>query len=166
MEGGIPAKHTIRPFRKMVNEILRDRNTDVDFRGQSHSHETYEFRTDRDARLYKNSKVSESKLVYLGHVLKENRKGLTIDIGVTLVDCMAERDAAKTMSGRRSGRKRRMLGGDKGYDDGGFAKELGEMTIKQRSGKSVAGRTTRNEGYAVAKGNGNASKKSSVMQGR
>jgi len=87
-----------------------DRNSDVDFRGQTRSNDTHASKTDGDARLYKKSKGSESKLAYLGHVLMENRNGLAVDVEVTLAGGTAERDAATTMAGRLAGRKRRTLG--------------------------------------------------------
>jgi transposase len=132
-----------------------DRNPDVDFRGQMRSNDTHESKTDGDARLYKKSNGSESKLAYLGHVLMENRSGLAVDVEVTLASGTAERDAAKTMSGRLEGRKRRTLGADKGYDAADFANDLREMDItphiaQKKGGKSVDGRTTRHEGYAIS----------------
>ena len=132
-----------------------DRNPDVDFRGQARSNETHESTTDGDARLYKKSKGSESKLAYLGHVLMENRNGLAVDVEVTLAGGTAERDAAKTMVGRLEGRNRRTLGADKGYDAAEFAADLREMKItphiaQRKGGKSVDGRTTRHKGYAVS----------------
>lgn len=132
-----------------------DRNPDVDFRGQTRSNDTHASKTDSDARLYKKSKGSESKLAYLGHVLMENRNGLAVDVEVTLATGTAERDAATVMAGRLKGRKRRTLGADKGYDAAEFADDLREMAItphiaQKKGGKSVDGRTIRHEGYAVS----------------
>jgi transposase len=132
-----------------------DRNADVDFRGQTRSNDTHESKTDGDARLYKKSKGSESKLAYLGHVLMENRNGLAVDVEVSLAGGTAERDAATAMAGRLAGRKRRTLGADKGYDAADFAKDLREMQITphiagRKGGRSVDGRTTRHEGYAIS----------------
>jgi transposase len=132
-----------------------DKNPDVDFRGQKRSNDTHESKTDGEARLYKKSKGSESKLAYLGHVLMENRNGLAVDVEVTLASGTAERDAAKTMAGRLKDRKRRTLGADKGYDAAEFAKDLREMEItphiaQKKNGKSLDGRTTRHEGYAIS----------------
>lgn len=132
-----------------------DRNPDVDFRGQTRSNDTHESKTDADARLYKKSKGSESKLAYLGHVLMENRNGLAVDVEVTLANGTAERDAAKTMVGRLAGKKRRTLGADKGYAVAAFAEGLREMEItphiaQKKIGKAVDGRTTRHEGYAIS----------------
>jgi len=186
MEDRIPARRPIRPFKEMVNEILRDmdddfdglsicfglrscsfqpkedekggsrlqggdRNPDVNFRGQTRSNDTHESKTDGDAPLYKKSKGLESKLAYLWHVLMENRNGLSVDVGVPLAGGAAERDAAKTMAGRLPGRRRRVLGPDKGYDAVDFATDLREIGItphivQKKGGKSADGRTTRHEG--------------------
>lgn len=132
-----------------------DRNPDVDFRGQERSNDTHESKTDGEARLYKKSRGSESKLAYLGHVLMENRNGLAVDVEVTLASGTAERDAATTMAGRLKGKKRRTLGADKGYDASEFAKDLRGMEItphiaQRKGGKAVDGRTTRHAGYAIS----------------
>jgi len=132
-----------------------DRNPDVDFRGQARSNDTHESKTDGDARLYRKSNGAESKLVYLGHVLMENRNSLVVDTEVTLASGTAERDAAKTIVGRLRGRKRRTLGADKGYDAAEFAATLREKNITphiaaRKGGKSVDGRTTRHESYAIS----------------
>lgn len=132
-----------------------DRNPDVDFRGQTRSNDTYESKTDGDARLYRKSNGSESKLAYLGHVLMENRNGLVVDTEVTLASGTAERDAAKAMVGRLPGRKRRTLGADKGYDAAEFATALRQKNITphiaaRKGGKSVDGRTIRHKGYAIS----------------
>lgn len=132
-----------------------DRNPDVDFRGQKRSNDTHASKTDGEARLYKKSRGAESKLAYLGHVLMENRNGLAVDVEVTLASGTAERDAAKVMTGRLKGRKRRTLGADKGYDAAEFAKDLRDLEItphiaQKKGGKSVDGRTTRHEGYAIS----------------
>jgi len=132
-----------------------DRNPDVDFRGRKRSNNTHESTTDGEARLYKKTRGAESKLAYLGHVLMENRNGLAVDVEVTLASGTAERDAAIAMAGRLKGTKRRTLGADKGYDAAEFADDLRNMAItphiaQRKGGKSVDGRTTRHEGYAIS----------------
>jgi transposase len=130
-------------------------NPDVDFRGQARSNDTHESKTDKDARLYRKSNGTESKLAYLGHVLMENRNGLAVDVEVTLATGTAEREAALAMARRLEGRKRRTLGADKGYDAHAFAEGLRDLNItphiaQRKGGKSVDGRTTRHEGYEVS----------------
>jgi transposase len=130
-------------------------NPDVDFRGEPRSNDTHESKTDPEARLYKKTKGSESKLAYLGHVLMENRNGMAVDVEVTLAGGTAERDAALSMAKRLEGLKRRTLGADKGYDARAFAEGLRELNITphialRKGGKAVDGRTTRHEGYAIS----------------
>ena len=131
------------------------RDPDVDFHGQERTNDTHESRTDPEARLYKKSKGSESKLAYQGHVLMENRNGLAVDVEVTLASGTGERDAAVSMAGRLKGRKRRTMGADKGYDAKDFADDLRALKITphiagKKDGRSVDGRTTRHAGYAVS----------------
>src|SRR5439155_13335823 len=54
-------------------------NPTVDFRGEKRSNSTHASTTDPDARLYRKSFGTESKLCYAGHVLMENRNGLAIN---------------------------------------------------------------------------------------
>lgn len=101
------------------------------------------------------SALTEAKLAYLGHVLMENRNGLAVDVEVTLADGRAERRAALLMAGRIPGSQRCTLGADKGYDAHSFAEELRDLNItphiaSKKNSKSVDGRTTRHEGYAVS----------------
>jgi transposase len=131
------------------------RNPEIDFHGERRANDTHESQTDKEARLYKKSKGSEAKLAYLGHVLMENRNGLAVDVEVTLADGTAEREAALAMAERIPGSGRCTLGADKGYDARGFAEELREMNITphialKKNGKSVDGRTTRHDGYAIS----------------
>lgn len=131
------------------------RNPERDFHGEQRKNATHESKTDKEARLYKKAKGSESKLAYMGHVLMENRNGLAVDIEVTPANGKAERSAALKMASRLPGTRRLTLGADKGYAAKEFATELREMNItphiaRRKRGKSVDGRTTRHEGYAVS----------------
>ncbi len=74
-----------------------DDDDGTDSRGQKRSNDTHQSTTDPDARLYKKSYDTESKLSYLGHALVENRNGLIAAAMVTLADGYAERDAALLM---------------------------------------------------------------------
>jgi len=132
-----------------------DRNPDVDFRGQKRSNDTHQSMTDKESRLFKKTRGSESKLAYQGHVLMENRNGLAVDVEVTLAGGSAERDAALAMMTRLPGRRRRTLGADKGYDATAFAEALRELNVTphiavRSNGKSVDGRTTRHAGYQIS----------------
>lgn len=131
------------------------RNPERDFHGEQRKNATHESKTDKDARLYKKAKGSESKLTYMGHVLMENRNGLAVDIEVTQANGKAERSAALKMASRLPGTRRLTLGADKGYAAEEFATELRQMNItphiaRRKRGKAVDGRTTRHKGYAVS----------------
>jgi hypothetical protein len=130
------------------------RNPEVDFRGEKRTNETHKSSTDLSARLYTKSKGLEAKPAYLGHVLMENRNGLAVDVEVTLASGIAEREAALTMTERLAGKKYRTLGADKRYDFSDFADDLREQNItphiaQRKLSKSIDGRTTRHEGYAI-----------------
>lgn len=131
------------------------RDPERDFHGEQRKNATHESKTDKEARLYKKSKGSESKLAYMGHILMENRNGLAVDIEVTQANGKAERSAALKMAGRLPDNRRLTLGADKGYAASEFAAELREMNItphiaRRKRGKAVDGRTTRHEGYAIS----------------
>ena len=71
-----------------------------------------------DARLYKKSYGTESKLSYLGHALVENRNGLIAAAMVTHAEGYAERDAALIMldAQQKGGTRRITVGADRAYD--------------------------------------------------
>jgi transposase len=77
-----------------IGGCIKAKNPDVDFRGRERSNDTHASTTDPDARLYKKSAGSESKLGYLGHILTENRNGLVVDTALTFATGTAEREAA------------------------------------------------------------------------
>jgi transposase len=135
----------------------RDRNGDVDFRGQKRSNATHASTTDPQARLYRKGKGKPAQLCYMGHALMENRNGLIVEAELTRADGYAERAAAITMIERHSpGSGRRLtLGADKGYDAAGFVAELRRMCVTphiaaKAKGSAIDGRTTRHAGYAVS----------------
>lgn len=97
------------------------------------------------------------------HVLMENRNGLAVDAVLSHATGTAEREAALTMVGRRSGRRRITLGVDKAFDVGDFVKALRSrrvtphVAIDGRVSKlgvvrrtEVDGRTTRHTGYRIS----------------
>jgi transposase len=73
------------------------------FHDEKRSNETHESTTDPDARLYKKSYGTESKLAYLGHVLVENRNGLIAAATVTQADGYAEREAGRPFATHHGG---------------------------------------------------------------
>jgi transposase len=132
-------------------------NPSLDVRGERRTNATHASTTDPDARLYKKAKGQEAKLVYLGHVLMENRHGLVVDTRVTHATGTAEREAALTMAEAIPGQQRVTLGADKNDDTRDFVRELRELRVtphvtQNTSGRSSAidGRTTRHPGYALS----------------
>ncbi len=133
------------------------KNPDVDFKGRTRSNDTHASTTDLDARLFKKSVGSASKLGYLGHVMTENRNGLVVDSELTLATGTAEREAALAMVGRLRDGARITLGADKGYDAAEFVEELRSLNVTPHIAQNttyrrsaIDARTTRHEGYQIS----------------
>lgn len=131
------------------------RNPSSNFRGKKLKNQPHESKTDPDARLYRRGPGNEAKLVYLGHVLMENRNGLIVDTRVTHATGRAEREAALEMLETIPGSKRITVGADKGYDAKSFINDLRQRSITPhiaaRAGSSgIDRRTTRHPGYATS----------------
>ena len=134
------------------------KNPDVDYHGERRRNETHASRTDPEARLMRKGRGKETKLCYAGHVLMENRNGLVVDIDLTQATGRAERETALVMLDRLPRRKRRRtLGGDKGYDTREFVAELRQRKVtphvtQNQSGRrsAIDGRTTSHAGYRVS----------------
>jgi hypothetical protein len=140
-----------------TTQTSKDRNAEVDFRGQKRSNETHRSVTDPQARLYRKGKGKPSQLCFMGHALMENRSGLIVEAELTQADGHAERAAAIAMIERHSpGSERRLtLGADKGYDSADFVAELRRMCVTphvaaKAKSSAIDGRTTRHAGYAVS----------------
>jgi len=56
-----------------------ERNPDRGFHGERCKNDPYASTTDRDAKLFRKGKGKEARLVFMGHVLRENRHGLVVD---------------------------------------------------------------------------------------
>ncbi len=130
---------------------------EVGFRGEKRSNAPHASVTDPDARLYKKSPGAGAVPCFMGHTLMENRNGLVVQADLTQADGHAERKAALDMINRHSpGSTRRLtLGADKGYDSTDFVADLCQMIVTPHIAQkarypAVAGRTTRNPGYAVS----------------
>jgi transposase len=132
------------------------KNPTVNFRGERRKNDTHQSTTDPDARMYRKSDGHPARLVYMGHVLMENRSGLIVDTDLTPADGYGERYAALEMLEALPG-GRVTTGADKAYDYPEFVAELRHMTVtphvaqnttKRRS--AIDGRTTRHVGYAVS----------------
>ena len=131
----------------------------ANFHGHKRSNETHESTTDPDARLYKKSYGTESKLAYLGHALVENRNGLIAAAMATQADGYAEREAALLMlDQKQKGRSRRItVGADKAYDAQDFVTAARALNVtphitKNDNGRrsNMDGRTTRHPGYGIS----------------
>jgi transposase len=129
------------------------------FHGQKRKNDTHASTTDPDARLYKKSYGTESKLAYLGHALVENRNGLIAAAMATQADGMAEREAALLLlADKQQGRSRRItVGADKAYDAKDFVQAARALNVTPHITKNDNGRrsnmdrrTTRHPGYAVS----------------
>jgi len=79
-------------------------NPTVNFRGEKHSNQTHESKTDPDSLLARKSGGKESKLSYSGNLLVENRNGLILGAEVFQANGTAERDAALMMLQQIPGR--------------------------------------------------------------
>jgi transposase len=130
-------------------------NPTVDFRGEKRTNETHQSTTDPEARLYRKSNGTESKLCYSGHVLMENRNGLVVDGRLTQATGTAEWEAAFEMTEEVPGLHRITCGGDKGYDvsfvvDGLRERRVTPHIARKDRYSSIDGRTTRHAGYEVS----------------
>ena len=79
--------------------IESGRNAEADFHGHKRKNDTHESTSDPQAKLYKKSTGAEAKLVFMGHILMENRNGLVVNARLTEASGFAERDAALEMIG-------------------------------------------------------------------
>jgi len=134
-------------------------NPTVNFHGDERRNDTHRSTTDPEARLFKKSRGSESKLSYMAHVLMENRNGLVVDTRLTKSTGKAERESAWVMAWRvAQGGRRITLGGDKNYDTQQLVASLRgikatpHVAQNEHAHRSSAidERTTRHAGYAVS----------------
>lgn len=130
-------------------------NPTVDFRGEKRANATHESTTDPDAKLYRKSYGTESKLCYWGHVLMDNRHGLAVGGRVTQATSYAERDAAIELLAKTHNHGRATVGGDKAYDIRDFVRTLRflgvtpHIAVKARY-SALDRRTVRHAGYEVS----------------
>lgn len=131
-------------------------NPTVDFTGQKRSNATHASTTDPEAKLYRKSFGTESKLCYAGHVLMDNRHGLAADACLTEATGRAERQAALEMLWLARRSKRITVGADKAYDVRDFVQQLRRMKVtphiagKNASYSAIDSRTTRHTGYRAS----------------
>ncbi len=136
---GVPAKSTsdqsaAKP-EPMTCPARRNRNAEVDFRGERRPNATHASTTDPEARLFKKSPGAGAMLCLMGHCLMENRSGLVVQAGLTRADGPAERRAASDMLHRHSpGSTRRLpLAADRGYDSADVIAGLRQMVVTPMS---------------------------------
>ena len=139
----------------MTRPTRRNRNAEVDFRGERRSNATHASTTDPEARLFKKSPGTGAMLCFMGLSLMENRSGLIVQAELTQADGHVERRAAIGMLHRHSpGSTRRLtLAADRGYDSADFVAELRQMVVtphvaRKSRHSAIDGRTTRHHGYA------------------
>lgn len=149
-----PGQSTAEP-EQMARPTRRNRNAEVDFRGERRSNATHASMADPDARSFKRPPGAGAMLCFMGHGLMENRSGLIVQADLTQADGHAERRAAIDMLHRHSpGSTRRLtLAAHRGYDSVDFVAKLRQMVVTphvaQKSRHSpIDGRTTRYRGYA------------------
>jgi transposase len=126
-------------------------------RGEVLLRDTHESKTDPEARMYRKSASGEFRLCHMGHVLMENRNGLSVAGRVTEATTQGEWQAARDMlSEVTDGTRRVTLGADKEYDDGDFVVELRKIQVTPhvaqhtRRRSMIDGRTTRHPGYDIS----------------
>lgn len=96
-----PDQPTAEP-NPMTRPTRRNRNAEVDFRGERRSNATHASTTDPEARLFKKSPGTGAMLCFMGHSLMENRSGLIVQAELTQADGHVERRAAIGMLHRHS----------------------------------------------------------------
>ena len=134
------------------------RNGARGFRGEQRTNDTHASTTDPEAKLYRKSAGTNSKLAYLGHAVNENRNSLIVAAQVTQASGTAERSAAIDMLGELSGPRRCTLAADKGYDTREFVRQTRELNVtphvaqnvERRGGSAINARTIRHAGYALS----------------
>jgi hypothetical protein len=140
---------------KTTKPPIDPRNPTVDSSAEKRCNATHESTIDPEAKLYRKSFGTESKLSYWGHVLMDNRHGLAVGGRVTQATSYAERAAAIELLGKAPGTGRATLGADKAYDVRSFAETLPFLRVTPQIATKVKHsgldrRTIRHPGYEVS----------------
>jgi transposase len=134
-------------------------NPSVNFRGEARKNDTHQSTTDPDARLYRKSRSSAFQLSYLGHVLVENRSGLSVGARVSEATPQGEWEMAVEMLQQVKAPSRRVtVGADRAYDEATFIDRLRALQVtphvhkreNERRSSNLDGRTTRHPGYSMS----------------
>lgn len=130
------------------------RNPEADFKGQPRAHDTHASSTDPEARLYKQSEGTASRLGYRSHLLMEKRNSLVGDVAITQATGKAERQAALALLARHA-KRGATVGADKGYDTADFVASCRKLGVtphvaRRKTGSAIDGRTTRHAGYQTS----------------
>jgi transposase len=134
-------------------------NPTVTFHGERRANATHQSTTDPEARLARKGAGKEAKLCFSGHVLREHRHGLCVDLQIAPATGTAERDVALAMLRRqaRRGIRPQTLAADKGYHSRDFVQQVRARQIRPHlariPGRHTPGldaRTTRHRSYALS----------------
>ena len=100
-------------------------NSWTDFKGEKRSNETHASTSDPQAKLLRKGDGRESKLVFLGHTLMENRNGLCVSFKITEAVGVGEPAGAISQLDElaKIGIEVKTLGADKGYHNEDFISE-------------------------------------------
>lgn len=140
-------------------DILHERNPSIDFHGEKRTNATHRSVTDPEARLYKKSAGTASRLGYIGNAVMENRHGLCVGYRLDRADGKSERIGAVKLVRKliKRGFTPKSLGADKAYhtkDFVGFCRDheiaphLALHASRQTPG--LDGRTTRHASYELS----------------
>jgi len=134
-------------------------NPSVDFHGEKRSNATHRSVTDPEARLYKKSRGTASRLAYIGNAVMENRHGLCVGFRLDQANGKTERTGAMKLMTKlmRKGFSPASLGADKAYHTKDFVQFCREHGIKPhlaihtgRETPGLDGRTTRHTSYEIS----------------
>ena len=107
--------------------------------------------TDPEARLQRKGRGREARLVFLGHVLIENRHSLLMDFTANPATGTVERNAVLEFLNSAWERDSRPLGGDRGYDTQDCVRDIWArevvLHVAPKKHSAIDGRTTHNVGY-------------------
>ena len=149
----------VRAWASQASFRRRDDGNDdgKNFHGDQRTNDTHESTTDPESRLYRKSKGQEAHLSYLGHVMTDNRHGLSVTAELTEARGTAEREAALFLLDQLPGEGRKTLGADKAYDTAGFVAGCRGRRVTPHVAQNdtnrasaIDARTTRHEGYEVS----------------